>query len=162
MSLPITRMRVLICAAVMGSAALLAVPVMAAPVAPPPPPAGPVEALSLTPAQLKLWQAASAASREAHAHALELRARFVREAGDPSPDAPLRPRLQALDRMHDALEQDRRSVREQWLALDDSLEVGQRRRLQGMPEVARWLGLPPGGVGVPSRRDGGHGPGVEP
>lgn len=156
MSFPITRLRALLGAA-MVSAGLLAIPALAAPGAPPPP-ATITEALSLTPAQTRLWQAASAASREAHAHALELHARFVRDAGDPSPDAPLRPRLQALDQLHDALQKDRRAVREQWLALDDSLDAGQRRRLRAMPEVARWLELPPGGM--PPEPGGGHGRGT--
>jgi hypothetical protein len=155
MSIPITRVRALLCAA-MVSACLPAIPALAAPGAPPPP-ATAVEALSLTPAQTRLWQTASAASREANAHALELRARFVRDAGDPSPDAPLRPRLQALDRLHDAMEQDRRAVREQWLALDDSLDAGQQQRLRAMPEVARWLEIP--GGGMPPGPGGWHGPG---
>lgn len=144
MSFPMPRVRALLCAALV-SAAMPAIPALAASGAPPLP-ATAAEALSLTPAQTRLWQAATAASREAHAHALELRARFVRDAGEPSPDAPLRPRMQALDRMHDALEQDRRAVREQWLALDESLDAGQRRRLRAMPEAARWLELPPGGM----------------
>lgn len=161
MSFPITRVCALLCA-VMVSTGLAAMPALAAPGAPPPP-ATAAEVLSLSPAQTRLWQAASAASRESHAHALELHARFIRDAGEPSPDAPLRPRLQALDRLHGALEQDRRTVREQWLALDDSLDAGQRRRLRAMPEVARWLELPPGGMspgGTPPGRGGDHGPGM--
>ncbi|MNN14414.1 hypothetical protein D3C81_1274770 [compost metagenome] len=87
---------------------------------------------------------------EAQAHALELRARFLRETADAPPDGPLRPRAEAMDRLHQALEQDRRAVRERWLALDDSLDAAQRQRLHGAPGApgapgsARWLGLPPG------------------
>ncbi|MGT2491910.1 hypothetical protein ACU4GD_18750 [Cupriavidus basilensis] len=51
------------------------------------------DALALTPAQTALWQAARAAAREAHAHALELRARFIREEDSPMPPArPMRRR----------------------------------------------------------------------
>ncbi|WP_198030810.1 hypothetical protein [Cupriavidus sp. amp6] len=66
---------------------------------------------------------------------------------------PLRPRAEAVDRLHQALEQDRRAVRERWLALDDSLDSAQRLRLRlrlrGAPDAARWLGLPPGPMMAP-------------
>ncbi|UIF86116.1 hypothetical protein [Cupriavidus sp. UYPR2.512] len=54
-----------------------------------------------------------------------------------------------MDRLRDALEQDRRALRERWLALDDSLDAAQRRRLRASPEAARWLGLPPAGALMP-------------
>jgi hypothetical protein len=151
--------------AVLSSTCLAAAPGPAMPPGPPPgmgagsPMAAPLppltdEALGLTPAQSRLLQAARHASHEAQAHALELHARFLRDTADMAPDAPLRPRLQAQDRLHEALEQDRRAVREQWLALDDSLDASQRRRLRGSPEVAHSLGLmPPHGMG-PGMPDG--------
>ncbi|MBP0635895.1 hypothetical protein [Cupriavidus sp. AcVe19-6a] len=113
-----------------------------------PAPATP-ESLGLNPAQARLWQAARSAAVEAEAHALELRARFLRETADATPDGPLRPRAEAVDRLHQALEQDRRAVRERWLALDDSLDSAQRLRLRGAPDAARWLGLPPGPMMAP-------------
>ncbi|MFS8976537.1 hypothetical protein PO002_18860 [Cupriavidus necator] len=117
---------------------------------PPGPPVPPTaESLGLNPAQARLLQAARNASREAEAHALELRAHFVRETAEATPDAPLRPRVQAMDRLHEALEQDRRAVRERWLALDDSLDAARRRRLRASPETVRWLGLPPGPMMMP-------------
>lgn len=133
------------------AACLVALPASALQAAPPPgamPPSAPpapasAESLGLNPAQARLWQAARSATREAEAHALELRARFLRETPDESPDGPLRPRVQAMERLHEAFEQDRRAVRERWLALDDSLDPAQRRRLRGSPEAAHWLGLPP-------------------
>lgn len=130
------------------AACLVALPASALQAGPLPgamPPSAPAtaESLGLNPAQARLWQAAHSATREAEAHALELRARFVRETADESPDGPLRPRVQAMERLHEAFEQDRRAVRECWLALDDSLDPAQRRRLRGLPEAAHWLGLPP-------------------
>ncbi|MFJ4290324.1 hypothetical protein ACIP1U_11110 [Cupriavidus sp. NPDC089707] len=111
-----------------------------------PAPATP-ESLGLNPAQARLWQAARSTAVEAEAHALELGARFLRETADATPDGPLRQRAEAMDRLHQALEQDRRAVRERWLALDDSLDSVQR--LRGAPDAARWLGLPPGPMMAP-------------
>lgn len=136
--------------AVLGGACTLALPAHALQTGAPagPPPAGAraaitPEALGLNAAQARLLTAARTATREAHAHALELRARLIREQGEDAPDAPLRPRLVAADRLHDAIEQERRVVRERWLALDDSLDAAQRARLRASPEAAHWLGLPP-------------------
>ncbi len=148
--------RFLLSLAVLGGAGALALPAHALqggtppmlPMPPEPPAAGmpappSPETLGLDAAQTRLLQTARAVSREARAHALELRARFERERGDDAPDAPLRPRLQAADQLHDAIEQERRAVRERWLALDDSLDAGQRARLRATPEAAHWLGLQP-------------------
>ncbi len=149
-----SRLRTALSALALCSACLLATPASALQSGPPPvgampaPPIGPAsaESLGLNAAQMRLWQAAHSATREAEAHALELHARLLRETADEAPDAPLRPRVQAMDRLHDALEQDRRAVRERWLALDDSLDAAQRRRLRTSPEAARWLDLPPAGA----------------
>lgn len=147
------RVRFVLSLAVLGGACSLALPAHAQQSAPADPPArpgpglAPREALGLNAAQSALWQAAESATREAHAHALELRARFLRESGDPAAmrdgSAPLRPRVQAMERLHEALEKDRRAVGERWLALDESLDASQRRRLRAMPQVAHWLGLMP-------------------
>ncbi|WP_367394664.1 hypothetical protein [Cupriavidus sp. Agwp_2] len=152
-----SRLRTSLSVLVLCGAALVATPASALQAGPgrhgamPPPapvPATP-EPLGLNPAQARLWQAARSAAVEAEAHALELRARFLRETADAAPDGPLRPRAEAMDRLHHALEQDRRAVRERWLALDDSLDSGQRQRLRGAPDAARWLGLPPGPMMAP-------------
>jgi len=161
MTAPTIRLRFLLSMTALCGACLLALPAgaqQAAAPAPPgmvPAPPGLAEALALTPTQARLWQAARTAAREAEAHALELRAHFLRETADESPDAPLRPRAQAADQLHDALEKDRRAVREHWLALDDSLDAAQRRRLRTSPEAARWLGLPPGPGGMMGPSHGG-------
>lgn len=123
------------------------------------------DALALTPAQTALWQAARAAAREAHAHALELRARFIREEGQSdatgtanAPEPSLRARAAREDHLHDALDKDRRAVRDRWIAFDESLDAGQRKRLRAMPEAGRW----PGPGGMPGLFAGGamppHGP----
>ncbi|AEI78859.1 hypothetical protein CNE_1c35670 [Cupriavidus necator N-1] len=154
MPFPPTRLRTAASLLALCTACLLATPASALQSGPPPtgamppPPSAPAsaESLGLSAAQARLWQAARSDTREAEAHALELHARLLRETADETPDAPLRPRAQAMDRLHDALEQDRRAVRERWLALDDSLDPAQRRRLRAAPEAARWMGLPPAGA----------------
>ncbi|GAB7549334.1 hypothetical protein [Cupriavidus sp. 8B] len=132
-------------------------------------PASLPEALALTPAQAALWQAARAAAREAHAHALELQARFIREGGGPAlsegPEPSLRARAEREDRLHDALDKDRRAARDRWIAFEESLDAGQRMRLRDMPE-GRMPGSPPGPFGpgphpFPGAMAGpmpGHGP----
>ncbi|MDF3835492.1 Spy/CpxP family protein refolding chaperone [Cupriavidus basilensis] len=151
------RLRTLVSLGVLCAAGAMALPAHAlqtgAPALPgpaqPPVPVSLRDALALTPAQTALWQAARAAAREAHAHALELRARLIREGGDPdAADAPassLRARAEREDRLHDALDKDRRAVRDRWIAFDESLDPGQRKHLRAMPEGARWLGLAPAG-----------------
>ncbi|MEM5431596.1 hypothetical protein [Cupriavidus oxalaticus] len=151
MSIMTSRLRTSLCGLALCGAALAATPAIALQAGPgphsamPPPMPAPAtaESLGLNAAQARLWQAARSAAAEAQAHALELRARFLRETADTAPDGPLRPRVEAMDRLHQALEQDRRAVRERWLALDDSLDAAQRQRLRGAPGGARWLGLPP-------------------
>jgi hypothetical protein len=65
----------------------------------------------------------------------------MRQAGDnDKPDSPLGVTAQLQDRLQDAMLKDRRAVRDRWIALDDSLEPAQRRRLRASPEVAHWLG----------------------
>ncbi|AJG21426.1 hypothetical protein [Cupriavidus basilensis] len=106
------------------------------------------EALALTPAQATLWQAALDAAREAHAHALELQARFIREGGGPGqpegPESSLRARAEREDRLHDALDKDRRAARDRWITFEESLDAGQRRHLHDMPEGR--LAVPPQGT----------------
>jgi len=170
------RARFLLSLAVLGTAAALALPAHALQSMPMDPPARagaavPLrEALDLNPAQAALWQAAQSATREARAHALELHARFLRDGGDPDAirdgSAPLRPRVQAMERLHDALEKDRSAVSERWLALDESLDAAQRQRLRAMPEAAHGLGLMPpsmhgmhGGIGSNGEPEGRNRPG---
>lgn len=140
------RIRSLLSLAVLCGACALTLPAHAlqtgAPAAAGPgQPAAPLslcEALALSPAQATLWQAARAAAREARAHALELRARFIREGGGPDwpegPESSLRARAEREDRLHDALDKDRRAARDRWIAFEESLDAGQRERLRDMPE----------------------------
>ncbi len=171
------RLRSLLSLAVLCGACALTLPAHAlqtgAPaVAGPRQPAAPAslrEALALTPAQAALWQAARAAAREAHAHALELQARLIRESGGPAlpegPEPSLRARAEREDRLHDALDKDRRTARDRWIAFEESLDAGQRKRLRDMPE-GRMPGSPPGPFGpgphsFPGAMAGpmpGHGP----
>ncbi|MBP0623037.1 hypothetical protein [Cupriavidus consociatus] len=157
MSIMFSRLRTSLSGLALCGAALVATPASALQAGPgphgamPPPIPAPAtaESLGLNAAQARLWRAARGAAAEAEAHALELRARFLRETADMAADGPLRPRAEAMDRLHQALEQDRHAVRERWLALDDSLDATQRQRLHGAPGAARWLGLPPGPMVAP-------------
>ncbi|MHA7682283.1 hypothetical protein [Cupriavidus sp. PET2-C1] len=152
------RIRSLLSLAVLCGASALTLPAHALQTSPqtiaghgrPAAPASLREALALTPAQATLWQAALDAAREAHAHALELQARFIREGGGPGqpegPESSLRARAEREDRLHDALDKDRRAARDRWIAFEESLDAGQRKRLRDMPE-GRLAGAPRGAFG---------------
>ncbi|WP_416049951.1 hypothetical protein [Cupriavidus basilensis] len=152
------RIRAMLSLAVLCGACALTLPAHALQTSPlaiagPGRPAAPTslrEALALTPAQAALWQAALDAAREAHAHALELQARFIRDGGSPGqpegPESSLRARAEREDRLHDALDKDRRAVRDRWITFEESLDAGQRERLRDMPE-GRLAGPPWGTFG---------------
>ncbi|MBB1632753.1 hypothetical protein [Cupriavidus sp. UME77] len=154
------RLRALLSLAVLCGACALTLPAHALQTSPlavagPGRPAAPTslrDALALTPAQATLWQTALDAAREAHAHALELQARFIREGGGPGqpegPESSLRARAEREDRLHDALDKDRRAVRDRWIAFEESLDAGQRKRLRDMPE-GRLAGPPQGASAHP-------------
>ncbi|MGO4327797.1 hypothetical protein AB4Z48_05710 [Cupriavidus sp. 2TAF22] len=164
---PLPRPRAFVALALLCGACATALPAYALPAGAPERPVPPSlrEDLALTPAQTTLWHAARAAQREARAHALELRARFIREGGEigpmdpmdlmdptdptdpmdePGTETPLRERAAREDRLRDALEHDRRIARDRRIAFEDSLDAAQRSRLRALAGTPRWAGPPPG------------------